>query len=322
MDKFIGEGSIVTILYVDLDDTATYKVVSKKNREEGEILGDSPLGQALINYGEENKTITIKPEKEEPFKVKILKIENPVSRKSCVIDKCIQPTPLTELEQRIQILEKRNIKQLIHFTRLENLQSILMRGIWSKQSLENYAKDFSYTINDKERLDGKPYCSSFSISHHNYKMLFHLKTIYPQSKWVILSIDPQILLDENRYLFSSTGNAAQYNGGNVISDAIGLQKIFLDEVSEQVLNLTRAQLRLHDSEPTNPQAEILLSRKVEPKYIKKVVFETHEDYSIFISRYGDYKLEQFAYEIDDENEMGNSWFEPRHDYKYWQKREE
>ena len=71
----------------------------------------------------------------------------------------------------------------------------------------------------------------------------------------------------------------------------------------------------------DPQAEILLSRKIEPKDIQGVIFETHKDFYWFKKVHGDYKLSERYVEIDEENESGNSWFEPRQDYKHWQKQE-
>jgi hypothetical protein len=63
-------------------------------------------------------------------------------------------------------------------------------------------------------------------------------------------------------------------------------------------------------------------RKIQPKDIQAVIFENHQDFYWFKNRDLDCKLSQYRIEIDEDNEYGNRWFEPRQDYKYWQKREE
>jgi hypothetical protein len=328
MDKFIGEGSIVTILYVDLDEIVTYKVVSKKKGEKGELPAGSPLGETLIEYGEEDKTITVKPEKEEPVKVKILKIEKPVKRKQRVVEGYIQPATLSEAEKRQEELEKietilrqRQIKRLIHFTRLENLESILKRGIWTRRYLDEHAR-FPYIINDKERLDGKTYCTSLSVSLPNYKMLSHLRQQEPNARWVLLLINPQVLCGDERYLYCSKGNAAAWHGGTLFNGADAFERIFEEPNREEGYSILRKELGLNDWEPTNPQAEILLSGKIEAKDIQGIIFENYKDFYYFKKKHGDNRLIEYNVEIDEENEIGNRWFEPRQDYKYWQKREE
>lgn len=324
MDKFIGEGSIVTILDIELNEESRLKVVSKKTRDEGEILAASPLGQALIDNGEENKIITVRFDndfKGDPFKIKVLKIENPVIRKQRVIEGCIQPTPLNETEKRQRILEKRNIKRLVHFTRLENLQSILTRGIWTRRYLDEHAR-FPYIINDKERIDGKTYCTSLSVSLPNYKMLSHLRQQEPNARWVLLLINPQVLCGDERYLYCSKGNAAALHGRTLFNGADAFERIFEELNREEGYSISRKELGLNDWEPTNPQAEILLSGKIETKDIQGIIFENYKDFFYFKKMHGEDRLIEYNVEIDEENEIGNRWFEPRQDYKYWQKREE
>jgi len=319
MGNYIGKGSIVTILYIDENEEAVYEIISNGTKKDEALQGDSALGQALIEKGEEGGIIQVQPNRNsggDPYAVKILKIENPVERRQRVVGGCILPTPFTETEQRQNILNKRNIKRLVHFTRLENLQSILMRGIWSRQSLENYAKDFYYKTNDEERADGKRYCTSLSVSLPNYKMLSYLKHNIPNSRWVLLLIDPQVLCDENRALFCSKTNAAFLCGATLGEGATALEGVFEEEEN----GISRAELGLRDWEPTNPQAEILLSRKIEPKDIQGVIFENYQDFYWFKKKHSDDRLAKYYVEIDDDNEDGNRWFEPRQDYKYWQKR--
>ena len=272
----------------------------------------------MIEQGTVGAVVTVYPNKNSggaPYDVKVLNIENPVDRKHCIVNGCIQPTPLTETEKRQNVLEKRNVRRLVHFTRLENLQSILRRGIWTRQYLDEHA-GFPYLINDTERFDGKSYCTSLSVSLPNYKMLAYLKQKNPNGRWVLLLINPQIICEEERYLFCSKGNAAAFYGSTLSSGAEALESIFEEPSNEQ--GVTRETLGLKDWEPTNPQAEVLLSRKIEAKDIQGIIFETRKDYYWFKAKYNDL-LNNYYTEIDEDTESGNRWFEPRQDYKYWQR---
>jgi len=51
---------------------------------------------------------------------------------------------------------ERGIKSLIHFTRLENLESIINKGLLSRKELEKWDSDKSPVFNDEKRIDQCP----------------------------------------------------------------------------------------------------------------------------------------------------------------------
>ena len=61
------------------------------------------------------------------------------------------------------VISQRNLKSLVHFTRLDNLDNILKNGIIPRASLDNK----SYVYNDDYRYDNKLDYSCFSISFTN-----------------------------------------------------------------------------------------------------------------------------------------------------------
>ncbi|MCW1274095.1 DUF4433 domain-containing protein, partial [Acinetobacter baumannii] len=58
-----------------------------------------------------------------------------------------------------EVINKREIKSIFHFTRVENLNNILTNGIIPRNNLSNKTSIF----NDTVRADGKLDYSSFSI---------------------------------------------------------------------------------------------------------------------------------------------------------------
>ena len=71
-----------------------------------------------------------------------------------------------------QVIENRQIKGLVHFTRLENLVSILHNGIVPRSYLFDDNIPITGMVNDALRLDGKQHGSCFSISFPNWKMFY------------------------------------------------------------------------------------------------------------------------------------------------------
>ncbi len=69
----------------------------------------------------------------------------------------------------MKCIEKRKIKKLIHFTSVSNLESILKKGLLSREMLEE--KNIKFECTDMQRYDGRKDCISLSIEYPNFKML-------------------------------------------------------------------------------------------------------------------------------------------------------
>ena len=124
-----------------------------------------------------------------------------------------------------------------------------------------------------------------------------------------------------KIIYYSKGNAAALHGRTLSSGVNAFETIFEEPIAKQGEAISRKELGLNNWEPTNPQAEVLLSGKIETKDIEGIVFENYQDFYWFKKiDYGN-KLDNYYVEVDDDNESGNRWFEPRKDYKYWQKKE-
>ena len=96
-----------------------------------------------------------------------------------------------------QICKKRCITTLFHFTRIENLQSILHEGLIGRSILETRGKQFLW--NDNDRSDCCPQATCLSISFPNYKMFWEIRKTKEKaegikdSQWVVLLLDAKVL---------------------------------------------------------------------------------------------------------------------------------
>lgn len=69
------------------------------------------------------------------------------------------------------------------------------------------SKRINAKINDKDRFDKKLNATSFSIGFPNYKMFYSLRNKDRNSRWVIITINPNILYlhKENIYYCENNG---------------------------------------------------------------------------------------------------------------------
>ncbi|WP_321905614.1 DarT ssDNA thymidine ADP-ribosyltransferase family protein [Paraburkholderia tropica] len=167
----------------------------------------------------------------------------------------------------------RGIRNLLHFTQISNLPSILQHGIVPRRSLE--AAQAPFKFNDFYRYDGYLNASCFTIGWPNYKMFYPLRLADPAVKWAVIECRPDILWDKH-CIFSAT------NAASGIARAIGeVQRTGVPGIAAMFAEApgkpTREQMRLRHDFPTDPQAEVLVCDVVEPAYFVRVhVHDTAE----------------------------------------------
>ena len=159
-----------------------------------------------------------------------------------------------------KIIEERGIKCLIHFTRLENLPSILERGILSRVALG----DDGYVWNDAWRRDKRKHAICLSISYPNYAM-FHSYKSGSEEKWAVLLLDPAILweLDCGFVEINAASRGVPERPESDLKSLAAFQSMF----SQTEL---RSRLHLESYYPTNPQTEVLVFEHISSKYIREI----------------------------------------------------
>ncbi|CAM3934487.1 DarT ssDNA thymidine ADP-ribosyltransferase family protein [Pseudomonas wadenswilerensis] len=181
--------------------------------------------------------------------------------------------------------QAREIPYLVHFTRLENLPSILQHGL--RPVSKHGAFCNQPVINDELRLDGHLDGTSLSIAFPNYHMFYKYRQ-QPNTEWVVLGIDQSVLWTKNCGFCqrnAATNGMAQQTVAN-LQTLTAFQGMF-DEIDGLG---TRQEQRLKKFDPTDPQAEVLVFDDIEPNLITGVAFQTQNARNIHAARCGDRKL--------------------------------
>ena len=202
-------------------------------------------------------------------------------------------------------INNRHIDELVHFTYVDNLESILENGLLPVRDL--YYNRINHYYNDENRLEGRRDAVCLSISFPNYKMFFKYRH-YDNDNWCVIGLDPSILYEKD-CLFCITNAASNYETRRNNYDKKnlrGLSKLFYDDGYRYEENIPL-------SYPTDPQAEVLVLDKIETPYINSIYFPSNNDkYNFFRENYEpSYYNENYRFKID------KRFLAPRKDYKNW-----
>lgn len=215
-----------------------------------------------------------------------------------------------------KMLEIREINELIHFTNIENLNSILENGFLSVEL--QLRKGIIGKINDKDRFDNKLNSTSFSIGFPNYKMFYTLWSKDKDSKWVIITIDPSILYLHKYNIYYCEHNAASkeisIKNSEGLTSILAFKNMFKETMSTRYYGtIYRKDINIPINYPTDPQAEILIEGYIPVKYIKNIYLNNNDDLDLAINIIGD--------RISDYNiEIFPKYFNARIDYQHWKRR--
>lgn len=201
-----------------------------------------------------------------------------------------------------QTVQRRGVKNLWHFTRLDNVQSIIENGIVPRATLE--AAGSNVNFNDDYRYDGFKQASCISVSYPNYKMFYILRQQNPGVEWVVIAVLPDVLWLKNCAFCSE--NAASNSMTKIpIQQRMGVEAF--ERMFDPVENIpTRNQLGLEDRFTTNPQAEVLVFDTIEIQLIRGFVVSSEN-----------VKKQLQAIYPNIEFVHSNVHYSPRSDYMYW-----
>lgn len=201
-----------------------------------------------------------------------------------------------------QAIQSSGIDYLLHFTRIENLPSILMNGLIPRSTLE--ASNSPLIFNDPLRLDGYKNALCCSIQHPNYKMFFSLRQQNPNTEWVVLGINTNILWQKNvAFCYTNAANSAIRSTHLEDLTGVGAFNKLFENIN---MHPTRAELKLPNNYPTDPQAEILVFDIIEPQHIIGVVFKTPQHIELYKNLFPGRHYIQYS-----------QFFSPRYDYQSW-----
>ncbi len=232
--------------------------------------------------------------------------------------KTVEDSATREQEDNIQkILERRKIKYLVHFTRVENLSSILEHGLIPVEIQEQ--RGIVSIHNDDQRIDSKLDCTSCSVGFPNYRLFYSFREHkYPGNKWVIIILDKDVLLSSNNIAYYCHTNAARVLPGVKSDEELCTAKSFENMFRESthtrdIKSIQRKDLNIPDNYTTDPQAEVLISDIIAPNYIARVCFNDKRDINEYIEKNSTNLLNNYDYQVD------SDFFSARKDYKFWKK---
>lgn len=181
-----------------------------------------------------------------------------------------------------KIVSDRKIEFLTHFTQVSNLRSILNFGLRSIADLR--ADGIHVEVNDHHRHDRCRDSVCLSISHPNCQMFYRYRCNFSDAKWCVLGLKPEILWEKDCAFCKH--NAADARVSNVPLEQrrlpASLSALF-DEIDGCP---TRAQQCLSHSDPTDVQAEVLVFKKIEPKFVIGAQFDCQETKDHFEPLFG------------------------------------
>ena len=197
-----------------------------------------------------------------------------------------KPVVLSPSARKIEtIVKSRSINELIHFTRYENLESILKNGLITRDLLSSSA-----IKNDELRLDEHTNTVSVSISFPNYLMFYpkRLDSKITAQGWVVLTLHPQLLWDKKCAFY-------EHNAASSVMRRRPIETLMLPSALEHMFaessalsldsEFDRTKNRLETSDPTDPQAEVLVCSNIPKEYIMSVFFSDERLLSSAVARY-------------------------------------
>ena len=108
----------------------------------------------------------------------------------------------------LEIIKTRNIIQIIHFTKKQNIGSIIKNGLLSINELKK--RNINYLYNDPERKDNWDNAISLSITNKNLMLFnrFKERQKLTDNDFVEIKINPTVIAEEE-CIFCDT-NAANH----------------------------------------------------------------------------------------------------------------
>lgn len=105
----------------------------------------------------------------------------------------VQPMTVEESLRLRAFLKERRIDTLIHFTRLENLASILSYGLLSRRAIATDPRVGRVRTNEPELPEAWRDMISLNISFPNYRLFYQMQAMRG-FEWVVLAYDAALLL--------------------------------------------------------------------------------------------------------------------------------
>lgn len=159
----------------------------------------------------------------------------------------------------------RGIEQLLHFTSLENLPSIVVHGLLSR--VELVRRQLGAYVTDEYRLDDVLEGVSLSVERPNWRMLKSMLARPRESQWVCLGLSADVLwMHACRFCWRNASSNAMRKHRGRCGGPWAFDRMF-DGSTEERNGLALCY-------PTFPDAEVQVLEPIAPTYIFGAVVST------------------------------------------------
>lgn len=175
---------------------------------------------------------------------------------------------------------------LLHFTRAENLPSIMQHGLYPISRVGEIG--ITPQVNDQLRLDGHLDGTSLSIAFPNYRMFWKCRQDNEGVEWVVLAIKRSVLWLKDCAFCRH--NAADTRISSQPLEQLKTPAAFAGMFDEIDGVQSRQEQRLNLCDPTDGQAEVLVFDIIEPNLIFAAVFENTATLDKYKSIFGERQI--------------------------------
>ncbi|EGQ8605347.1 TPA: DUF4433 domain-containing protein [Vibrio parahaemolyticus] len=198
-------------------------------------------------------------------------------------------------------VKSRNIERVYHFTRVENLDSILENGLIPRSELDRHRHQYQH--NDEERHDFCRNANCLSIGFPNYKMFWPLRCDNG-GDWAVIVYKADILWEFDCAFCIE--NAAKATVSEIPIDSrkgpLAFHRLFFENPSKP----SRVAMGLPSYYPTNPQAEVLVFGVIASRYIISVYVDNNRILQLYQKKWPWFNFE-----------LKTSYFKGRKDWNHW-----
>ena len=175
------------------------------------------------------------------------------------------------------------VPYLVHFTHIKNLESILEKGLLSRDQVDDLDE---VIINDEERYDGRPNTVSLSIAHPNDRMFYKYRD--KDEDWCVIVLTKRILWELDCLFLKN--NAADKRVSGLSDNELSTLESFKSMYEEMDDLDSREEQCLKSFDPTDKKAEVLVLDHIPTKYILGVVVSNRQVKKNYRELLSDYQV--------------------------------
>lgn len=172
------------------------------------------------------------------------------------------------------VVLEQGVQELVHFTRVKNLSSILTHGLVPRALHAEHGISAVYT--DPEPSSDHLEAVSLSVTCFNWPLFEEIDRRRPRASWVVLAIEPEVLKGAECEFKSGSQLSRQSLAGNGPASSPDDFRIMFDDVAvwpHYRGSSFRGDCKLQPCMTTDPQAEILFRGRVRPQHIRALWFD-------------------------------------------------